>query len=279
MKKNQPASCTVEEYGVAKIKWVILDIDDTLLDREGRLPEENRRAVQAVLARGLPVVLATGRRWSACQPFHQVLGLSTPAICFCGADIRRADGVQLASARIPARRAEGIVRLLDREGVPVRVSLEEGSYWTSCPPYTRSRSPRIDPGLRQRIPEDPYMLVVEGEEQVNTALFYLRQGFADQLTLYPIDSHSTGRRRLMIFDHRASKEAAAEKVAEWLELKLEDAVAMGDGLVDLELARRVGVAVAMHLAIPELKEEADLVAPAIPDGVAWALKRLVLNGT
>lgn len=264
---------------MAKIKWVILDIDDTLLDHAGRLPEENRRAVQAVSAKGLPVVLATGRRWSACQPFHQALGLSTPAICFCGADIRRADGVQLAAARIPAGRAEEIVRLLDREGVPVRVSLEQGSYWTSSPPYPRSRPPRVDSRLRQRIPEDPYMLVVEGEEQVATALVYLSQQFADDLTLYPIDSHSTGRRRLMIFDRRASKEAAAEKVGEWLQLKLEEAIAIGDGLVDLGLARRAGVAVAMHIAIPELKEEADLVAPAIPDAVAWALKQLVLNGT
>jgi hypothetical protein len=270
---------TAEERGVAKVRWVILDIDDTLLDHEGRLPEANRRAVQAVVAKGLPVVLATGRRWSACQPFHQALGLVTPAICFCGADIRRADGVQLAEARIPAARALGIVRLLDRHGVAVRVSLEEGSCWTSHPPYPRRHPLRVDSELLQRIPQNPYMMAVEGEEQVAIALEHLRREFPGELTLYPIDSHSTGRRRLLIFDCRASKEAAAEKVGKWLELKLEDAIAMGDGLVDLGLARRAGVAVAMHIAIPELKQEADLVTPPVPDGVAYALERLVLNGT
>ncbi|HHV55252.1 MAG TPA: HAD family phosphatase [Firmicutes bacterium] len=261
------------------IRWIILDLDDTLLDGEGRLPEANREAVAEVVARGLPVVLATGRRWSACEPYHYALGLSTPAICFCGADIRRADGVPLRQHRLSGFLALEIIRTLDGAGLPVRVSLEDGSCWTREPPYPRRlRPPRVDPILVERLPHAPYQLVVEGERQVEVALRLL-EPLAGQLTLYPIDSRSTGRRRLLILDGAAGKEKAARLVGEKLGLSLDEALAMGDGPVDLELLRQAGTSVAMDIAVPEVKALADLVAPPGVEGVAHALRRLVLGGT
>ena len=43
------------------IRCIALDLDRTTLDEHGRLPEENRRALEAAMARGVHVVIASGR--------------------------------------------------------------------------------------------------------------------------------------------------------------------------------------------------------------------------
>ena len=65
---------------------VALDIDGTLVDHEGVLPEEVRRSVRRVVTAGVPVVLATGRGWHATRPVFEQLGLPEgPAVTSNGA--------------------------------------------------------------------------------------------------------------------------------------------------------------------------------------------------
>ena len=54
---------------------VALDIDGTLVDRQGNLPAEVRAAVERVVASDTPVVLATGRAWLDIRPVLQQLQL------------------------------------------------------------------------------------------------------------------------------------------------------------------------------------------------------------
>jgi Cof subfamily protein (haloacid dehalogenase superfamily) len=54
---------------------VALDIDGTIVDRAGLLPDEVRDAVGLVVAAGVPVVLSTGRNWHATLPIFEALGL------------------------------------------------------------------------------------------------------------------------------------------------------------------------------------------------------------
>ncbi|HAO98537.1 MAG TPA: hypothetical protein DCQ83_00675 [Fibrobacteres bacterium] len=50
-----------------QFKWFITDVDGTLLDDDGNLPQANREALQHCRSLGIPVVLATGRRWTTLQ--------------------------------------------------------------------------------------------------------------------------------------------------------------------------------------------------------------------
>jgi Cof subfamily protein (haloacid dehalogenase superfamily) len=56
-------------------KLVALDIDGTIVDHEGQLPDDIREVVALVVAAGVPVVLCTGRSWHATQPVFDALGL------------------------------------------------------------------------------------------------------------------------------------------------------------------------------------------------------------
>ncbi len=54
---------------------VALDIDGTLVDERGVMPEPVRASVRRVVDAGVPVVLATGRSWHGTQPIFEHLGL------------------------------------------------------------------------------------------------------------------------------------------------------------------------------------------------------------
>ncbi len=69
-----------------KPKLAAIDIDGTLVDHEGRLPQTNIDAVHRVIAAGVPVVLATGRGWHSTRPIFEALELPPgPAVCANGA--------------------------------------------------------------------------------------------------------------------------------------------------------------------------------------------------
>ncbi|MCQ2452550.1 MAG: HAD family hydrolase [Oscillospiraceae bacterium] len=48
-----------------RVKCIALDLDRTTLDSRGRLPEENRRAIEQALAAGVRVVVVSGRPFGA----------------------------------------------------------------------------------------------------------------------------------------------------------------------------------------------------------------------
>ncbi len=69
-----------------KPKLAALDIDGTLVDHNGVLPQVNFNAVQRVVAAGVPVVLATGRGWHSTKPIFEALQLPPgPSVCANGA--------------------------------------------------------------------------------------------------------------------------------------------------------------------------------------------------
>lgn len=65
---------------------VALDIDGTLVDHEGHLPDPIREAVDRIKAADIPVVLATGRAWADTEPIFEALDLPPgPAVTSNGA--------------------------------------------------------------------------------------------------------------------------------------------------------------------------------------------------
>ena len=65
-----------------------LDLDDTLLNSHQELSERNERAVRAILAKGIRVVLASGRIHSSAKRFADRLQLDAPIISCNGAMVR-----------------------------------------------------------------------------------------------------------------------------------------------------------------------------------------------
>ena len=74
------------------IRLIGIDVDGTLLDSEGRLPDENRDAIHAAIAAGVHVALVTGRSYPFARPVASTLPSSISLIVSNGAVERGMDG-------------------------------------------------------------------------------------------------------------------------------------------------------------------------------------------
>jgi hydroxymethylpyrimidine pyrophosphatase-like HAD family hydrolase len=74
------------------IRLLGLDLDGTLLDPGGQLQASVRDAVNRVRARGIEVVVCTGRRFRTALPIAQQLGLEGPIVISNGGLVKEIIG-------------------------------------------------------------------------------------------------------------------------------------------------------------------------------------------
>src|SRR4051794_10883031 len=82
------------------IKLLALDLDGTLLDRRGHIPEANREAIRAAEAAGVLVTIATGRRYRDARPVGLQLELNAPLITHNGALLKYAHNLETVAASL-----------------------------------------------------------------------------------------------------------------------------------------------------------------------------------
>lgn len=72
----------------AGYRILALDVDGTLLDREGTLRPSTAAAVARAARAGIRPVLCTGRRYRRARPIAEQLGLDAPVVCNSGAIVK-----------------------------------------------------------------------------------------------------------------------------------------------------------------------------------------------
>ena len=80
------------------IKLLALDLDGTLLNSRGEIPDKNREAIRAAEHAGVLVTIATGRRFRDARPVGLDLGLNAPLITHNGARLKYADTLRTVHA-------------------------------------------------------------------------------------------------------------------------------------------------------------------------------------
>ena len=83
------------------IRLLALDIDGTLLDSTGRLPEANRNAIAQAIESGVEVALATGRRYDFARFVFEQLPAPLTLILSNGAVVKTHDGRTLMRRLLP----------------------------------------------------------------------------------------------------------------------------------------------------------------------------------
>src|SRR5258707_526164 len=74
------------------IRLLAVDIDGTLLDSRGRLPDAHRAALVEAAARGIEVALVTGRSFHFTKPVADLLPIPLTLIVHNGAVVKRKNG-------------------------------------------------------------------------------------------------------------------------------------------------------------------------------------------
>ena len=75
-----------------RIRLIAVDIDGTLVNSHGELPDANRAAIQDALADGLEIVLVTGRAFHHALPVAEALSGDLLLVVNNGALVKLQDG-------------------------------------------------------------------------------------------------------------------------------------------------------------------------------------------
>lgn len=265
---------------------MLVDVDGTLLDKNGAISAENEKVIARVLSSGTRVSLSTGRAMTACVPIIKQLSLDGYHIFFDGAMVSNPEnGEEVYAKPIRADLARQMIEFVRDTVVNIdfysstRYFVERESWATDI----RRKFFHLEPtvvdisGLWQteRIIKGT-MLVRSAEEKAGADRIY--HHFKDKLSFswtttpaYPdVDF-------INVIDPEVSKGRALEALASFLGIALAEVMAIGDGTNDISLLTKVGLAVAMGNAPDEVKKAADHVTLDVDhSGVAAAVERFLL---
>ena len=275
------------------IELIAIDIDGTLLDSQGNLPNENRLAVGSALDAGINVVLATGRAFHHAKPIADMLSDRVVLIVSNGAITKRTNGSTLASQLLPREIAmaiitetrkfrEGAALIFDRSDKTQYVF--EGIDWTHPNRqwyYERnSRFMTEVPLLETTLNEDPAQVAFNGsvKEMRELAVTIRRLQVAEALSVTLTEYEDRDFSLLDIIASNWSKGKALEEWAHELNLRRELVMAVGDNLNDREMLEFAGRPVVMGNAVTSLKSTGWPITATNNDaGVASAIRAIALE--
>lgn len=271
------------------IRCIALDLDRTTLDERGRLPEENRRALEAAMARGVHVVIASGRPLGSLPADVLAVPGIEYAVTSNGAAVwQLTPKACIHRLTMTPRSVEVILDLTKNEPVALEIFIR-GEAWAAAD-YVRdpvrygatpqaiayiqgTRRPAEDIRtlIRENLGELDSLDLVTGDRALEQRLrTTLRRDVPD---LY-ITSSVPG---LIELSHRdGGKHSGVRFVAERLGIPDGAVAAFGDGDNDVDLLTWAGCGIAVANATPACLAAADAVTrDHRENGVAWGIREIL----
>jgi Cof subfamily protein (haloacid dehalogenase superfamily) len=283
-------------------RMLALDVDGTLLDRDGQLRPRTAAAVARVADAGIRPILCTGRRYRRALPIALELDLGAPIVCNSGAIIKcprdhstlwRADfeaSLDRAVLELFAVHDQPAVVFTDRD--PAQFDLIVPAFPTGRTHFddyvARNRAnAQIDSSWRWRMPSS---LASEAD---NDRLFHICAiGTFNEMKAFERHVLEQLGGRVQTFVQRttrylgtmcevlrqdASKWTAILHLAQSWGIDPSEICAVGDDDNDIPMIRHAGLGVAMGHAADDVRTAADLVTGNHDeDGVAMLVDQVLL---
>lgn len=271
------------------IRCIALDLDLTTLDREGRLSAGNRAALEAALAQGIHIVIASGRAFGSLpEELLEIPGI-TYAITSNGSAVyhiptkKRLIGYTLES--------RSVQEILTRTaGLPLTYeAFLDGAAYADAgyvrDPVSYGAAPRAIRYIQStRHPEaDIRRFILDHREQLDSLdlitgdpVFKTRTMEMLRKNVPDIYVTSSVPQLIEVSHRNAGKHSGVKFVASLLGLSLEQVAAFGDGDNDAEMLACVGCGIAVENATPACRAAARYVtAHHDADGVAQGIRKLL----
>lgn len=285
------------------IKLLALDLDGTLLNSQGKIPEANRTAIRAAEEKGILVTIATGRRFRDGRPVGLDLELNAPLITHNGALLKYADTLEtVAASLLGTETALEIVRVGKEFGGDALVSTDprgKGSLLYDCIADHNIPLRKYIAWAKKLHGDEAEEAVIHVEnlnadlhkheiihisfsgtcERMSEMVEVLQGELGDTVTILSTIYARANFTLIDILPPDASKGIGVERLALLNQLKPENVMAIGDNFNDLEMLAFAGTAVVMGNADPGLLERAEFYTTVSNDenGVAAAIERFILN--
>ncbi|MGE0705053.1 MAG: HAD family hydrolase [Vicinamibacterales bacterium] len=279
------------------IRLLAVDIDGTLLNSQGRVPDAHRDALAEVVRRGVQVALVTGRSFHFTSQVSTALPFPLTSIVNNGAVVKDAAGATIVRYVLPRDTALDILErttayedcvglVFDRPPGPdehrqIVCDRMDWGHPDRSGYYARNRTfiTTVSP-LRLALTDDPIQVMFNGSVE-------RMRGLARHLRSFP----STARFSVAVteYEHRdfslvdingagCSKGATLGRWCQRLGIAPAEVMAVGDNLNDLEMLQFAGTPVIMGNAVPALAGRGfHQTESHDADGLAHAIRRFVLE--
>ena len=247
------------------IRLIGIDLDGTLLDSAGALPDANRLAVHEAVEAGIHVAIVTGRSYPFARPAVEGLPPSVSLIVSSGAVERSMDGTTVARRLLDCDAARSVLEatvdhrtcaalIFDRDHADQIVY--ESMDWNL--PGRKGYFARNRSLISQSIPleralvEDPIQVFFSGRVDHMRELYKAVRGFEGGVSVSLTEYVQRDFSLVDVTDKSATKGRALEWRAQQLGIDRSQVMAIGDNFNDLEMLDYAGLPVVMQNAVPEL---------------------------
>ena len=266
-----------------EIRALVIDVDGTLLNSKHELTERVEKALKAAIAKGIHVILATGKSRHATTHLVDQLGIKSPGIYLQGLAVYDENGALRHQQTISAALARQVITFAEDRGFIVVVYSGERI-------LARMYSKVLEDGFKEYheiMPEviGPLQNVL-GEVPINKVIA-IGDARAIKALRWQLGMQIGGAGRLMqagvptmveVLPPGGSKGMALRQLLKDMRIDPKYVLAIGDAENDIEMIQIAGIGVAMGQSEQSVKDAADYtVASNDADGVAEALERFVLD--
>ncbi|MGP4068269.1 Cof-type HAD-IIB family hydrolase [Halobacillus sp. B29] len=242
-------------------KIAFFDIDGTLLNHQKQLPEETKEAIKELQNSGVYCAIATGRAPFMYEEIREELGIDSYVsfngqyVIFEGEVVYKNPLSESYLEKLHEHAQENNHPMVFMNHETMRASEQEHSHIEKSLGSLHFDYPQVDECFYKGREIFQSLLFCQGGEiedyrSVHKAFDYIRWH------PYSCDVLPGG----------GSKAEGIKKMIEAAGLRIEDSIAFGDGLNDIEMLRETGTGVAMGNAVPEAKQVSDMVTTDVNEG-------------
>ncbi len=282
----------------SKYKLVAIDIDGTTVDSKGDLSSRNIEVIRKVVDAGIPVCIVTGRNIYNAQKIARKLNTKTPVVCCDGATMF--DPVEnkiVYEKYFPQKQLKEVLDILNKHHVYVEMSSANHYYQfiksKELGKYNYGGSPNTFSGKLKRMIKHNvrYIRKIDrflGTKPIINQVIFIGEAENVQKAKEEIISKKYDNVELrdnlwnnfvFIVQKDCKKSDGVKLLCNKYGINMEDTIAIGDELNDIDMIENAGLGIAVGNANQRIKDVAKYITLTNDeDGVAHALEKFILNG-
>lgn len=266
------------------IKLVAIDMDGTLLNEHSRINPKVCETIKQAKAKGVKIVLCTGRPLPGVSEHLATLGLTDSedyVVTYNGGLVLNTHTQEVIACHTLSHDDYLQIDTLARQlKVHLHTTTEDTIYTSNrdISPYTVHEAYLVNMPIKYRTPEEITeelkiikMMMIDEPEILSRAIKQIPSAFHENYTMVQSAPYF-----YEFLNKQTNKGEALKELAEYLGIKQAEVMAIGDAENDLAMIRYAGLGIAMGNGTPDVKTAADqIVATNQEDGVSEAIEKFV----